>query len=300
MALPPPPSVSPFRTDLLAGQVALVTGGSSGIGLEIVRQLGLHGAKVAITGRRQGILDEAVKYLQKDGIVAVGFPGDVRKTEDAERWVRDTVAALGRLDILVNCAAGNFLATAEELSTNGFRTVMEIDAIGTFNVSRAAFPQLKQSPNASIINVSATLQYGATFWQAHASAAKSAVDSLTRSMALEWGHYGIRVNGIAPGGIAGTAGFAKLAGLEGVSDEEALKVAAEVVPLGKIGTRWDIGMAVVYLVGAAGRYVSGHVLVVDGAAWIYRPTWIARESVSRVSRGVEGRSRSTGTANSKL
>jgi 2,4-dienoyl-CoA reductase [(3E)-enoyl-CoA-producing], peroxisomal len=114
------------------------------------------------------------------------------------------------LNIVVNCAAGNFLATAEELSSGGFRSVMEIDALGTFNMSRAAHGALSKAKNACIINISATLHYGATWWQVHASAAKAAIDSMTRTLALEWGSAGIRVNGVAPGPIEVRAAFAWL------------------------------------------------------------------------------------------
>jgi 2,4-dienoyl-CoA reductase [(3E)-enoyl-CoA-producing], peroxisomal len=146
-------------------------------------------------------MDEAVESLKRDGIKAMGFQGDVRKIEDCNRWAAGCVEAFGALNIVVNCAAGNFLATAEELSSGGFRSVMEIDALGTFNMSRAAHDALSKAKNACIINISATLHYGATWWQVHASAAKAAVDSITRTLALEWGSAGIRVNGIAPGPI---------------------------------------------------------------------------------------------------
>lgn len=167
---------------------------------------GLHGAKIAISGRRQAVLDSACQSLRSDGITAIGLQGDVREAEACERWVAEATQQLGGLDILVNCAAGNFLATAEQLTQKGFKTVMDIDAVGTFTMSRAAFKALAASSSPAVINISATLQYGATWYQVHASAAKAAVDSITRSLALEWGEYGIRVNGIAPGPIEGTAG----------------------------------------------------------------------------------------------
>ncbi|CAL8464691.1 g4226 [Coccomyxa elongata] len=288
----PPPKVSPFRTDILAGQVALITGGGSGIGLEITRQLGLHGASVAISGRRQQVLDGAVAALRDDGITAIGVQGDVRKAADCERWVQEATTRFGRLDILVNCAAGNFLASAEELSVNGFRTVMEIDAIGTFATSRAAFPAL-QARGGSIINISATLHYGATWWQAHASAAKAAVDSLTRSLAVEWGVFGVRVNGIAPGPTGGTAGVQKLAGVD-ASEEEVNELVASTIPIGRVGSKWDIAIAAVFLCSSAARHITGDTLVVDGAAWMWRQPVVSRGMVSKASRGVEAKSRAVG------
>lgn len=222
--------------------------------------------------------------------------GDVRSYADCERMVATAKEDAGSLDILVNCAAGNFLAVAEQLSSNGFKTVMEIDALGTFNASRAAFPALCASNAASIVNISATLHYGATWYQAHASAAKAAVDSLTRSLALEWGSHGIRVNGVAPGPIQGTAGLTKLA--PGKSDM-LQQLWKERIPIGHPGKGWDIAMAVLYLVGCGGGFVSGHTMVVDGAEWMYREPILPKDKVMKASRGIEQKSRHTGTVTNK-
>ncbi|KAL6759262.1 hypothetical protein V8C86DRAFT_2576977 [Haematococcus lacustris] len=284
---------SPFKPNVLSGKVALVTGGTSGIGLEIATQLGLHGAKVAVTGRRQQVLDAACLSMRSQGITVLGLQGDVRQQDACEGWVTQVVQQLGGLDVLVNCAAGNFLATAEELTPNGFRTVMEIDTVGTFTMSRSAFKALKASPAPCVINISATLHYGATWWQAHASAAKAAIDSLTRSLALEWGAAGVRVNGVAPGPIEGTAGMAKLAP---GAEQQAVQLVTSTVPLGRMGRKWDIAMACLFLASPAASYVSGDTLVVDGANWMWRPELVPRAAVSRVSRGVEGQSRAVGTA----
>ena len=151
-----------------------------------------------------------------------------------------------------------------------FATVMSIDALGTFNMTRAAYSLLEQSTkDAIVINISAVLQYGATWWQSHASAAKSAVDSLTRSLALEWGSSSIRVVGIAPGSVANTPGTSKLA-----TDKTAYRF-RDVIPLGRHGEASEIGLAAIYLCTA--MYVTGHVLVVDGGFWLYREPWAPKE-----------------------
>ncbi|KAM7269435.1 hypothetical protein ACFE04_024932 [Oxalis oulophora] len=284
---------SPFKADAVKGKVALITGGGSGIGFEISSQFGQHGACIAIMGRRKQVLDAAVKALQSLGIQAVGFEGDVRKQEDARRVVESTFNHFGKIDILVNGAAGNFLVSPEDLSPNGFRTVMDIDAVGTFTMCYEALKYLKKgapgrstASGGSILNISATLHYTASWYQIHVSAAKAAVDATTRNLALEWGtDYDIRVNGIAPGPIGDTPGMSKL-----VPDEMKSK-AKDYMPLYKLGEKRDIAMAALYLVSDAGKYVNGTVLVVDGGLWVSRPRHLQKEAVKQLSRAVEKRSR---------
>ncbi|RVW25614.1 Peroxisomal 2,4-dienoyl-CoA reductase [Vitis vinifera] len=235
---------------------------------------------------------------------AVGFVGDVRKQEDAKRVVESTVKHFGRLDILVNAAAGNFLVSSEDLSPNGFRTVMDIDSVGTFTMCHEALKYLKKggpgrsfSSGGSILNISATLHYTAAWYQIHVSAAKAAVDATTRNLALEWGtDYDIRVNGIAPGPIGDTAGMSKLA------PEEISNKAREIMPLYKLGEKWDIAMAALYLASDAGKYINGTTLVVDGGLWLSRPRHLPKEAVKQLSRAVEKRSRGVpvGVPKSKL
>lgn len=214
----------------------------------------------------------------------------MRSSKGAEAFIAAVLEALGRIDVLVNCAAGNFLAPAEFLSVNGFKTVMEIDAVGTFNMSRAAFAALKAS-RGTVVNISATLHYGASWYQIHASAAKAAVDSITRTLGLEWGPEGIRAVGIAPGPIAGTPGMTKLA--PGMED-----MVKEMVPLRAMGEKWDIAMAVLFLVSGGAAYITGETLVVDGGTWLNTGLTppIPKELVTKKSRGVEAKSRKVGTA----
>ncbi|XP_054795923.1 peroxisomal 2,4-dienoyl-CoA reductase [(3E)-enoyl-CoA-producing]-like [Prosopis cineraria] len=294
---------SMFKPDILKGKVALLTGGGSGIGFEISTQFGKHGASVAIMGRRKQVLDSAVSSLRSLGIPAVGFEGDVRKQEDAKRVVESTYNHFGRIDILVNAAAGNFLASAEDLSPKGFKTVMDIDSVGTFTMCHEALKYLKKgaqgrssSGGGTILNISATLHYTASWYQVHVSAAKAAVDAITRNLALEWGtDYDIRVNGIAPGPIGDTSGMDKL-------DPREINSEARRLPLFKIGDKWDIAMAALYLVSDAGKFVNGTTLIVDGGLWLSKPRHLPKEAVKQVSRSVEKRSRvnPVGVPTSKL
>ncbi|WJX93264.1 2,4-dienoyl-CoA reductase [(2E)-enoyl-CoA-producing] [Trifolium repens] len=295
---------SPFKSNILKGKVALITGGASGIGFEISTQFGKHGASVALMGRRKQVLQSAVSVLQSLSIPAVAFEGDVRKQQDAARVIESTFKHFGKIDILVNAAAGNFLAAAEDLSPNGFRTVLDIDSVGTFTMCHEALKYLKKggpgrssSSGGAIINISATLHYTASWYQIHVSAAKAAVDATTRNLALEWGtDYDIRVNGIAPGPISGTPGMSKLA------PEEIGSKARDEMPLYKLGEKWDIAMAALYLVSDAGKFINGDIMVVDGGLWLSRPRHLPKEAVRQVSRTVEKRSRNEpiGVPKSKL
>ncbi|MGI8884077.1 MAG: SDR family oxidoreductase, partial [Pyrinomonadaceae bacterium] len=167
----------------------------------------------------------------------------------------------GKIDIVVNGAAGNFLCKAEELSPNGFGTVVDIDAKGTFNICRAAFEELKKSKG-QILNISATLHYLATPMQIHVSAAKAGVDAITRNLSVEWGRYGIRVNGIAPGPIADTEGMQRLV------PEPLKEKLVKRIPLQRFGRIKDIENAALFLTSDAASYINGVTLVVDGGQWL--------------------------------
>jgi len=254
---------SPFRDDALEGKVAFVTGGGSGICMGITRSLCAHGARAAIVSRKAERVSEAARALAAEtGHECEGLVADVRDPKAVEAALDATLARFGRIDVVVNGAAGNFLAPAAQLSYNGFKTVMEIDAIGTFNVCRAAFEKWLRDHGGNIINISATLHYGATPLQTHASAAKAAVDSITRSLALEWGSLGIRVNGIAPGPIDDTEGMSRLA----PGDMKARLERA--IPIGRFGRIDEIASIAVFLASDAASLVHGETIVADGGAWL--------------------------------
>lgn len=250
---------SPFRGDLLAGQVALVTGGGTGIGRSIGLALARHGADLAVLGRRSEPLDEVAGETRALGRRALSVPADVRDAGSAEAAVGRVAQELGGLDILVNNAAGNFLARAEELTPGGWGAVVDIVLNGTFHMSRAAFPAMKRRGGGAIVNITTTYVETGAAYMSHSGAAKAGVLNLTRSLAAEWGPAGIRVNAVAPGLVEGTEGARRLVEAVGRLPEFRRRA-----PLGRLTRPGDVAMAVLFLVSSAGAHVSGAHLVVDG------------------------------------
>jgi peroxisomal 2,4-dienoyl-CoA reductase len=256
-----------FAADILRDKVAFVTGGGSGITGGIARALAEYGAKTVLVSRKIETLDAAAKVITDAGGEAFGVAADVRKPDEIEAAIAATIERYGKLDIVINGAAGNFLCAAEEMSANGFGTVLDIDAKGTFNVCRAALPELKKN-GGTILNISATLHYLGTPYQLHVSAAKAAVDALTRNLAVEWGRYGIRTNGIAPGPIADTEGMKRLV------PEPVKEKLQKRIPLGRFGLIKDIEHSAVFLCSDAASYINGAILVVDGGQWLAANTFV--------------------------
>ncbi|HYO92115.1 MAG TPA: SDR family oxidoreductase [Pyrinomonadaceae bacterium] len=250
-----------FVDGLLKRRVAFVTGGGTGITGGVARALAESGARVALASRRMEHLEPAAEAVRAAGGEALAVACDVRNMPEVEAAIAATVERFGQLDIVVNGAAGNFLCPAEELSPNGFGTVVDIDLKGTFNVCRASISELKKTKG-TILNISATLHYLGTPYQLHVSAAKAGVDALTRNLSVEWGRYGIRVNAIAPGPIEDTEGMARLVPAE-VKEKLRRKI-----PLGRFGRIRDIEQAAVFLCSDAASFINGVVLVVDGGQWL--------------------------------
>ena len=250
-----------FQSNLLFGRTALITGGGTGICRGIALALAAHGCDVAITSRSADHLEPTADEIRAKGRRAVAVPADVRDPAAVEAAVTRTVEDLGGLDILVNGAAGNFLCLAEQLSPNGFGAVVDIDLKGTFHCSKAALPHLKKNGGV-VLNISATLHYLGTPAQLHVASAKAGVDALTRVLAVEWGPYGIRVNGIAPGPIADTEGVRRLL------DDAAKQRAEKTTPLQRLGLVEDVSNAALFLCSQAASYITGVTLVVDGGLWL--------------------------------
>jgi 2,4-dienoyl-CoA reductase [(3E)-enoyl-CoA-producing], peroxisomal len=259
-----------FREDLLAGRVALITGGGTGIGLGIASSMAAAGAHVVIASRKAEHLETAAGQLRAGGARVSAVEVNVREPESVARMVDQVGREHGRVDVLVNNAAGNFYAPSATISPNGWRAVVETDLYGTFFCCQAVYPLMKTQGGGRIVSISMTLHYRGWPLMAHATAAKAGVDALTRTLALEWARDHITVNAIAPGPIP-TEGVKKAFTPPGSEAPDLFgmeKYAAETIPLGRWGTPEDIGQMATYLASPAGDWITGAIMVVDGGAWL--------------------------------
>ena len=275
---------SVFAPDALAGRVAFITGGGSGIGYGVAQCLAAVGASVAIFSRNEKRVQSAVERLSEEfGRPAVATIGDVREPEALERAVLRTRDELGSVDILINNAAGNFYAPTAELSANGWRSVVEIDLFGTFHACQAAYPIMVEQGYGRIVSISMTLHYRGWPLMAHATAAKAGVDALTRTLALEWARDGININAVAPGPIPTEAvkkafTLPEAGGVDMFGERAMASFADKFIPVGRLGHPHDIGQMVTYLCSPAGDWVTGAVFVVDGGESLASPRAIPDRS----------------------
>ena len=255
---------STYVPGLLAGKVAFIAGGTSGINLGIAKRFAAMGAKVAVLGRKVDKANAAAAEIDRETgtIGAMAVTADVRDYGAVEAVFRTVRADLGAIDILIAGQAGNFVAPALGMSANAFKAVVDIDLIGSFNLFRAGFEHLV-TPGASLIAITAGQAVKPVPLQAHVCAAKAGVNMLVKTLAIEWGPMGVRVNGISPGPIAGTEGMARLA-----STPEMEAAVLSGTPLRRYGRKDEIGDAALYLCSPAGAYVTGTILDVDGGTGV--------------------------------
>lgn len=249
----------------MKNRVAFVTGGGSGIGRRMAERFAEHGAKVVLAGRKAARLDGAAAAICAAGGVAATEPLDVREYEALEAALQRTHERFGEIDILLCAAAGNFPAPVTAMSTHGFKAVMDIDLLGTFNTCRAAYAHLRK-PGASVLAISANHATMPFAFQAHVCAAKAGVELLIKTLALEWGPAGIRANCITPGPTADTEGMNRLA-----PTEQARRAVESKIPLRRYGTKDELADLALFLASDAAGYVTGAAYVCDGGVSLTGP-----------------------------
>ncbi len=254
------------------GKVVFIAGASSGINLSIGQAFARAGAKVALISRSLDKITAATKTITDEGYEAIGMAADVRDYQAVEDALKLTASQFGKIDVVVSGAAGNFPAAALDMSANGFKTIIDIDLIGTFNVFRASFEFLSR-PGASLIAISGQAPRP-TMHQSHVCSAKAGVNMLTQCLAMEWGQAGVRVNAIAPGMIGDTEGMRRLA--PSVAEDQAN---AGSIPLRAYGAKDDIADAALFLSSDSARYITGAILFVDGGLILGDSSTTARPGI---------------------
>lgn len=262
---PPPPGASALPAGTYQGQVVAVTGGGTGLGKGMALEFARLGAKIAILSRKPDHLAAGVEAMTSIGAEAIAVACDVRDPEAITRAVDEIEAKLGPVDVLINNAAGNFPAPAEEMSPNGFRTVVDIVLNGTYNCSREfALRRIAAGLPGAILNIGATYSWTGGPGTAHSAAAKAGVTNLTQSLAVEWAPDGIRVNCLAPGRFP----HGDLP--EHMTRHRAGESADSTIPAQRVGEVRELGWAATFLCSPYAVYISGHTLVMDGANWLRR------------------------------
>ncbi|MFS0782484.1 2,4-dienoyl-CoA reductase [Bacillus sp. 1P06AnD] len=249
----------------MKNKVAIITGGSSGMGKYMAKHFVELGGNVVITGRNEERLQSAIKEIEHPNGKVIPFQMDVRNVEHVQAMVEKTAAEFGTIDFLVNNAAGNFICAAEELSPNGWKSVIDIVLNGTFYCSSAVGKyMIANGVKGAMLNMVATYAWDAGPGVVHSASAKAGVLALTRTLAVEWGRkYGIRVNAMAPGPIERTGGAAKL-----WESEAAAKMTLDSVPLGRLGKPEEIAQLAAFMLSDQAAYLNGECITLDGGSWL--------------------------------
>jgi len=269
---------SVFRPGLFAGQVAVVTGGGSGIGRCTAHELAALGTRVALIGRNASKLESVCAEIADAGGIATAHPCDIREEEAVRQTVAEVLAAHGRIDALLNNAGGQFPAALRDISLKGWEAVVRTNLTGGFLMARECLQQWMQDKGGAIVNITAD-NWGSMPGMGHSGAARAGMVSFTETAAMEWAPYGVRVNAVAPGYVASS-------GMDAYPPAMAplLRSAADGVPLKRMATEAEIAAAIVFLLSEAASFITGTVLRVDGGRPQMRAGWPQMQSKEGMDR----------------
>ena len=254
-----------FKNDLLENKTIIITGGGTGLGKSMATRFGELGANLVLTSRRQAVLEEAGREINdKTGAEILTVPTDIRHSDQVTEMVKKAVDKFGKIDCLLNNAAGNFISPTENLSENAFRTIIDIVLIGTFNCTQAAGKAMRKSGGGAILNIVTTYAFTGSGYVVPSACAKGGVLAMTRSLAVEWAKYGIRTNAIAPGPFP-TKGAWKRLVPPGLNIEKKMM---ERVPLKRFGEHEELANLASYLMADESGYMNGEVVTMDGGEWL--------------------------------
>lgn len=254
-----------FKNDLLKNKTIIITGGGTGLGKSMATRFGELGANLVLTSRRQEVLDEAARDINdKTGAEILTVSTDIRHSDQVTEMVKKAMDKFGKIDCLLNNAAGNFISPTENLSENAFRTIIDIVLIGTFNCTQAAGKAMRKSGGGAILNIVTTYAFTGSGYVVPSACAKGGVLAMTRSLAVEWAKYGIRTNAIAPGPFP-TKGAWKRLVPPGLNIEKKMM---ERVPLKRFGEHEELANLASYLMADESGYMNGEVVTMDGGEWL--------------------------------
>ena len=253
-----------FDKELLNDKSIIVTGGGTGLGKSMATRFAELGANLVITSRRQEVIDKTAEELRDHGGKVLAIACDVRDSEQVNEMVSQTVDEFGKIDILLNNAAGNFISPTEDLSPNAFKTIVDIVLNGTFNCTQAAGKVMREKDGGVILNIVTTYAWTGSGYVVPSASAKAGVLAMTRSLAVEWAKYGIRTLAIAPGPFPTKGAWSRLAP-PGLGIEKKMK---NRVPLKRVGEHIELANLASYLVSDQAAYINGEVVTIDGGEWL--------------------------------
>ena len=281
-----------FKEDLLKEKTIIITGGGTGLGKSMAVRFGELGANLVIASRREQVIQDAADELRKTGADVLGIPCDVRDPANVKEMVDAAKNKFGKIDVLLNNAAGNFISPTENLSPNGFKAVVDIVLNGTFNCTHAVGKEMIADGGGSILNIVTTYAWTGSGYVVPSAAAKAGVLAITRSLAVEWAKYGIRSNAIAPGPFPTKGAWSRLAP-PGLGIEKKMK---NRIPLKRFGEHIELANLASYLLSDEAGYINGEVVTIDGGEWLKgagqfnelekmpKMAWIAMDAMRKKSK----------------